>query len=331
MNPALLNIIAVGLTLTGSVMTVIGGILLLHITWQNARHPGLKPHPIVATKHIQPSGQGFQWIRWDLAPQIIPQDAASDGAFWEGFTFGVSRNTGKAAGISIALYGAEQGAGHYTWRAKTNARHAERGAGGHSNLDHPTGREPWMQDSSILGWATDTAFDSINQFFRPLLFQYDAETGAVSKIYDPETGQNVFFTPDREYRDFFTFGPYPAADAGTPYTHQPGLHVLAKERDANTQQLTFKVRDVYGQPLDYAHVAITSETGFAYQQALPDGDSEMRVSVPNHVSEIHLSVSRAGYHTLSENIAFDYNAQRVDAVLEPTRKRMGTYITGPSE
>ena len=330
MNPAILNIIAVA-------FTIVGAVLFALVAWLNVRYPGLKPHHVVNVKQVSERTTGFQWAhmeRMDTGRGIIPRKATADGAIWTGFTLGIHRQTGETASILMTLYGAEQGVGHYTLFIKTDPYKAERGAGGHFNLDRLEGEKRSTEDRWIIEAAAYEASRSMQEY-RPLSFRYDENTDTVSEIYDPVSGRALFFRPNHEDRTRFVFGPFPSADENEPYNHQPGLHIAELEPDTPGDplpRLVVSVRDVYGQPLDHASVELASASGYRYEQTLPDDSGSIHISMPIDLKEINVVVSRGGYHAQSANVPLGQNTQRVDAILEPMHKRVGNAIveTGPS-
>ncbi len=195
--------------------------------WNIYRHPNLKPHPIINLKEASGGNQhGFRWVHIGPVSGIIPPIRTPEGAIWSGVSWGVSRENGKVAVIGINLYGAEQGAGHYTWRARINTFSGEVGAGGHFNMDLQTGEEQWRREHRILGYAVDAASNNVNMHYRPLQFSIDEEKKTTT-IYDPKSGRFVFNNPNRKSptEDLYIFGPPPMADATVPYVQQPGVYI----------------------------------------------------------------------------------------------------------
>ena len=305
-------------------------VVLVLQAWIIYRHPDLKPHPVISQESAY--GHGFRWFHMEQVSGIIPPIRTSEGAIWGGFSLGVSRENGKIAIISIQVYGAEQGVGHYTWRARTDRFSSEVGAGGHFNIDHLIGEEESRRKSRILGYAVDEASRGVGGYYRPLQFTVD-EQGNMSSIYDPKSGRAVFPVFDEE--NMAVFGPHPAVDPLVPYMHQPGVYIREiLPTQEELKQLRFKVWDVYVQHLDYVSISVDSDTGYRYEQNLNAEQTNavgLTIAVPSMLTNIQVTIARGGYHSITENIELYEGIQRVDAFMEPLCVLLGDTIVCPEE
>ena len=291
--------------------------------WNIYRNPNLKPHPVINREEM--NGSGFKWIQRSSASGIIPPIRTSEGAIWSGLSFGISRENGKVYTIGISVYGAEQGVGHYTWRARSNTFESEVGAGGHFNIDRIIGEEQWRREMRILGYAVDEASRGVNGYYRPLKFEIDKKSDKIT-IYDQESGRYVFANKSREspIDDNFIFGPPPMAYALIPYVRQPGLYInepLALEKGIT--RLTFKAWDVYGRSLDYVIISVSSDSGYEYTQALFAEQTDKKglvVTLPSGLSHIHLEITRGGFHSITSDVALKEGNQPIDVFMEPLIK-----------
>ena len=293
--------------------------------WNIYHHPNLKPHLVINLKEA--SGHGFKWKQMGpVVSSIIPPMRTQEGAIWSGFSLGISPENGKAATIGITIYGAEQGVGHYTWRARTNKHSSEVGAGGHFNIDRLIGEEQPRRESRILGYAVDQASSGVNRYYRPLQFSVDEDDKKIT-IYDPESGRMVFWNPHRAENgmpvgDFFIFGPPPMGSLTVPYARQPGAYInesfLFQE---GVKQLTFKAWDVYEQPLDYVQIEVVdSNSGYRYTQTLNaehTNEGGVTMTVPYGLTRVRVSVTRGGFHPVAEDIVLKEGIQQVDIFMEP--------------
>ena len=291
--------------------------------WNIYRHPNLKPHPVIKIKEA--SAHGFKWMRiGPVISSIIPPTRTEEGAIWSGFSLGVSRENGKVATIGIVIYGAEQGVGHYTWRARTDKHSSEVGAGGHFNLDRLTGEEQPRRESRILRYAVDQASDGVNTYYRPL--QFSVEDEETISTYDPESGRMVFPNPQRDDNgrlvgDFFIFGPPPMGSLTVPYARQPGAYVNESSLlQEGVKQLTFKAWDVYEQPLDYVQIEVASDSGYRYTQALNaehTNEGGITITLPYPLTRVRLSVTRGGFHPITEDLILKDGIQQVGIFMKP--------------
>ena len=291
--------------------------------WYTYRNPDLQPHPII--KIPQAIGEGFRWVRLEDGKNLFPQVRTPDGGIWTGETLGVSLEKGKPAYINIAVYGANQGVGHYTWWARTWMFNREVGAGGHFNIDRRKGEDASRREYQILGFAIDEASRGVSAYYRPLEFSVN-EKGELYDIYDPETGRAVYVnhSDDRGATDdLFRFGPPPEQLRGVPYSHPPGISTgeMLPALDAG-KSLTFRAWDVYGQLFKYgsALIDIQSDTGYRYQQTImADANKEggVTISVPALLEEVEVAVTRGGYHALKTTIPLKEGNQVIEAFLEP--------------
>ena len=312
-------------------------------TWNNYRNPTLRPHPVIDLEQI--SGEaGFTWIKMELVTSNVfpPPTGRADGAMWKGLSLGVSRETGKVATISITIYGPEQGVGHYTWFAVKSPWDKEVGQGGHFHLMRLDGESQSAREERIMGYAIDAASRGVNGYYRPLQFTYDAESRAISSMYDPESGRQVFLNPyhlgwespslrEQYGEGYYAFGPPPMVNDLIPYVHQPGAYlqplIHLRPSTPTNQYVSIMLRawDVYGVPLDHVMVQIDSDTGYKYSQILHaeqtnGGGIEMSLPVvflSVESPQIQVIVTRAGYHPISQDIALKEGTQPIDIYMEP--------------
>lgn len=259
---------------------------------------------------------GFRWIRNPKSgagriPWIVPKGLSS-GLMWAGYTVAVSRSDDKISAFALLIYGADQGIGHYIWYGGKGNPHYGEGHIPMALYDH--GRDN-IRGIQVLYHATDRASAALNGFYRPLEIFYNKEKGTI-EIYDSESGRNVLFNLDD---DSFTFGPYPMADR--PYVKQPGLQISEISSATPDLKLIFRVQDVYEQPMSGVKVFLSTEFGYSYNQILPNDASDAIIALPSYLPHAQVEISRSGYHTLSADVALNQNIQRVEAVLEPQRRR----------
>lgn len=303
--------------------------------WNIYRHPNFKPHPVINREEVH--SLGFKWLQMELGSGIIPPMRTPEGAVWSGFSLGVSRENGKVATIGITVYGAEQGVGHYTWRARTNKFSSEVGAGGHFNMDRLIGEELSRREIRILGYAVDAASSGVNGYYRPLEFSVDKEKKTTT-IYDPESGRHVFANHrDESLADFFIFGPPPMADSSVPYSQQPGAYINQSSlpEQEGLKQLIFKVWDVYERPLD--HVLITVEdpdSGYRYQQNLiaeQTNTGGITLSVPSLLPRVQVAITRGGYYPVTRDIELQKEIPHIEVFMEPRCVLLGETLQCPNE
>ena len=316
MNPTLVLAVVV---IISAAVTLVASVLQ---AWNIYRHPNLKPHPVINLKEASGRNQhGFRWVHIGPVSGIIPLMRTAEGAIWSGVSWGVSRENGKVAIIGINLYGAEQGAGHYTWRAHINSGGGIVGSGGHFNMDRLIGEEQRTRESRILRYAVDAASADVNINYRPLQFSIDEEK--ITKIYDSESGRFVFDNPDRKIPldDLYIFGPPPMAHATVPYVQQPGVYINESFLPLEgLKRLKFSVWDIYEQPLDYAQIDLRSDSGYGYTYTLKSEDTNrggITITVPTVLTTIHVLITRGGFHPIEEDITLKESVQRVDVFMEP--------------
>ena len=298
----------------------------------NYKNPDIQAQAALNFESYTNDEHGFQWMRMDKNSKIdIPwlnPARDSTGLMWKGFTVVVSQADDKISSWVLFVYGSDQGVGHYVLvgGAPTgwdNPIHGE----GHIPIAsyYNYGRyEDVVKKRGVLHDAVKKASRTLIQNYRPLKLYHNKQDD-ILQIYDPESGRNVYPNPDENPRSArFVFGEHPIAQG--PYAIQPGLHIVEDASDTPTQQLVFRVRDVYGLPLDHVLVSIVSEYGYKYEQIIPDDMSDITITLPATLPDAQIKISRGGYHTLAADIALNQNVQKVDAVLEPLRKRVGLFI-----
>ena len=297
---------------------------------RNYKNPDIQAQTILDVEEKSSHENGFRWVR---SPQSVVRGISwiktkrnSSGLMWEGITAGVSREDNTIDTFKLSVYASDGGVGHYTWNG---------GKYGPWDILHNQGHFPLAFSNQLfrndnfrapgeemLRHAIENASAEINRFYRPLDILYNKKTEEL-KLYDPESGRNVHFTKEKAIKERkLVFGPYPMADG--PYLKTPGLHFSNVPEAEQIGLLIFNVQDVYGQPLDHARVSIShSESGYKYEQILPDDMSDMAVTLPLMLmpSNIQIEISRAGYHKLSGDVDLSHNAQRVIVILEPQRRR----------
>ena len=315
-------ILAVGIAIASGVLFVVSVLQ----AWNIYHNPNLKPHPVINLKEARNQQYGFKWMQiGPITSSIISPMRTEQGAIWSGLSFGISRENGKAATISITVYGAEQGVGHYTWRARTNKYRSEVGAGGHFNIDRIIGEKQSRRESRILGYAVDEASRGVNGHYHPLQFSVDEEKDTLI-IYDPESGRMVFPNHDREEGgDSFIFGPPPMANSKVPYAQKPGAYISRySSLREGVKQLTFKVWNIYEQPLDYVQIKVHHNSGYRYTQILNSehtNEGGITITLPAVLEDIHVSVTRGGFHPIAEDIILKEGVQQVDVFMEPRLSR----------
>ena len=294
-------------------------------TLRNYRHPNIQAQTVINELSVHDSG--FTWINsssrnW-ITSRLTPARRSS-GLMWEGYTVGISRESGKGSILAIRIYGSDQGVGHYIWWGRTTRLRREYGEGGHINMMshlHDKDLKRLSREKIILENAAERASESISPFHRPAHISYNKETGEITNLYDDESGRSLHLNPDKSSsKDIFTFGPYPMAES--PYIKQPGIQISEDSHSTPFQQLIFRAQDVYGKPLNHVEVLINSESGYRYVQTLPDDTSDTTITLPSELPHVQIEISRGGYHTLAANIDLNQNIQKVDAILEPKRKRL---------
>ena len=301
--------------------------------WNIYRNPNLKPHPVINLEEA-PSHDtyGFRWVQMKRASGIIPPMRTPEGTIWSGFSLGVSRENGKISSISINIYGAEQGVGHYTWFERTSTYDMKTGAGGHFSLDHVIGETESDRAERVLEYAVSNASRNINQYHRPLQFKIDNEV--ISGIYDPESGRNVYRNPDESSTgEFFIFGPPPMADAAVPYVRQPGAYIKElPPLEEGVKQIRLKAWNVYEQPLDNVLITVDSDTGYRYEQILNSEQTNtegVTIVLPTLLSEIRVAITRGGFHPVTKNIILKEGIQQIDVFMEPRCVLLGDTILCP--
>ena len=294
-----------------------------NLLW-NHLNPSIKAQPAIGQTTI-PSREGeFTWIRWDNAVRFLNSSSLfgvtpkrnESGLIWEGFTAGVSLESGQAGIFQIWIYGSDQGVGHYVWRGGADGVHKEYGEG-HVPMKmylDAVGKGR-IREHQILSHVNTYASRTMGRYYRPLDITYKEETKGID-IYDPVSGRNVYLGTSGE----MVFGPHPAADGS--YSSTPGISLTYTTGSLEAKQLRFRALDVYGMPIRYANVLISSDTGYSYSQAISDDGTETVVTVPHFLPSVHITISRAGYHTLETDIDLPMDGRMpiITAVLEPWRK-----------
>ena len=294
-----------------------------NLLW-NHLNPSIKAQPTIGHTTIPGREGGFTWIRWDNAVRFLNSSSLfrvtpnrnESGLIWEGFTAGVSLESGQAGIFQIWIYGSDQGVGHYVWRGGADRFHKEYGEGHVPMMMYLNDvGKGFTREHQILSHVNNYASRTIGRHYRPLDITYKEETKRID-IYDPVSGRNVYLGTSGE----LVFGPYPAADGA--YSLTPGISLTYAAGSSEIKQLQFRALDVYGKPVRYANVLINSDTGYSYSQTIPDDGTEATVTVPHLLPSIHITISRGGYHTLEADLdlPLDGRIPIITAVLEPQRK-----------
>ena len=138
--------------------------------------------------------------------EYLKPERESSGLMWEGFTTGISRESGKAGSIAVWLYGSNEGVGHYVYLGRTNMFRSSHGEG-HFNL-RPYAKNDVRWQSMALREACERVAEAVGPFYRHLSTSCDEKSGKVS-WYDGESGREVYFREKRTspLDDLFVFGP----------------------------------------------------------------------------------------------------------------------------
>ena len=106
-----------------------------------------------------------------------------------------------------------------------------------------------------------------------------------------------------------------------PYAQQPGAYInesfLLQE---GVKRLTFKVWDVFEQPLDYVQIEVDSDSGYRYTQTLNaehTNEGGITITLPYVLTEVRVLVTRGGFHPIAEDIILKEGIQQVDIFMEP--------------
>ena len=292
------------------------------VLW-NYMHPSISAQAIIDRTSAHDYEHRFTWVSNSSLGGMIPwltQMRKSSGLMWEGYTMGVSRESGEVGGFVLWIYGSDEGVGHYVWRGGADRFRREYGEGHVPMMIYLYDVGKGMRrELDVLQHAATKASATINQYYRPLEIYDDKKTGTMD-IYDPESGRNVYLIPgENSNSNAFVFGPHPMANG--PYMKMPGLQISEGSSSEPMNQLIFRVQDVYGKPLNHAKISITSESGYTYEQSISNKPSDVVITVPLKLPRVQIEISRGGYHTLAADVALNQSAQRVDVILEPILKR----------
>ena len=296
-----------------------------NLLW-NHRNPSIKALPIIRREIIGGREGEFTWIRWDNAASFlnssglfgVTSNRNESGLIWEGFSAGVSRESGELATFQIWIYGSDQGVGHFVWSGGSDRMHKEYGEGHIPMMmymnDIGVG---FMRKYEILSQANTYASRIMGHYYRPLQVDYKEETKEIT-FYDPESGRSVHTVGDS---GGLVFGDYPVARGA--YSLAPGISLDYDVAESlEIKQLRFRAVDVYGKPIRYVIMSISSDSGYSYSQTIPDGGTKIHVMVPVALPSVHVAISRGGYNTLETEIdlPLDGRIPVITAVLEPLRK-----------
>ena len=286
----------------------------------NHKYPGIQSIP--KTKMSQCSAGDFTWVGFNqsgipnwVISEWLESVGSSSGLIWEGFSVGVSKETGKVGSIAVWLYASNEGVGHYVYMVRVNRFNSAHGEGHFNMLPYGDARR---RDRAVGREALAMVASDVGMYYRPLQVSYTEET-AILEMYDDESGRNVSWNHKRvnPRDDLFVFGPYPKVDY-VP-VKDPGLTCNSVELSDGVKKLSFCVQDVCGRALNHTLVVMKSDTGWAYQQVLPDDLSYAVICIPDESERVQVKVTRGGYGELNTELKTDVMYQRIDVVLKPLR------------
>ena len=255
--------------------------------------------------------------------EYLKPERESSGLMWEGFTTGISKESGKVGSIAVWLYGSNEGVGHYVYLDRTNMFSSGHGEG-HFNLK-PYAKSDVRWKRMALREACERVAEAVGPFYRHLSTSFDKKSGKVS-WYDDESGREVCFREKRTspLDDLFIFGNYPKKLKDfVGRVEAPGLIITPVEgaEKQGPNRITINAKDVYGKSLEHTCVEMEEiESGYSFKQGLPSNGEYTTIGVLETLQKLTIKVWRGGYGNIVEEIELGIGEVKVEAILEPSRE-----------